>query len=99
MKLTQKLSAIVFLFISSLAAQAQDTTVTGKIFAFKDSPLFNVTISAKRSKKEVKGDEQVRFSIEVAKNDKLVFLGAGFERHVQRVKAGDFIDLKLLFKG
>ena len=91
---------LIALFIASgFASYGQERVVTGKVFAFKDSPLTNVTIVSKKSKKEVLTDINGRFSIEVAKNDKLVFTGAGFEKHIQRVKAGDVVELKLYFKG
>ena len=77
---------IALFIVSGFVSYGQGQVVTGKVFAFKDSPLTNVTIVSKKSKKEVLTDINGRFSIEVAKNDKLVFTGAGFEKHVQRVK-------------
>lgn len=55
----------------------QDNPVTGKVFAFKDTPVKNIKVTAKKSKETVLTDEQGNFTIECAKNDKLVFEGSG----------------------
>ena len=98
MKLRQKLLALSFLIGILFHVNAQET-VTGKVFAFKDTPLANVKIVSKKGQKEVLTDINGAFSIEINKKDKLVFTGSGFEKHIQRVKAGDDISLKLYFLG
>ncbi|GEM_PF-2187536 len=99
MKNFNKLLLLSFLLLTMSIAYGQEKAVTGKVYAFKDTPLKNVTIVSKKSKQEVLSDEYGNFSIEVAKNDKLVFTGAGFEKHIERVKAGQKLNLKLYFLG
>ena len=98
MNYKQQLLTLSFLLGILFHVSAQ-RTVTGKVFAFKDTPLTNVKIVSKKGQKEVLSDINGRFSIDIDKKDKLIFTGAGFERHIQKVKAGDDISLKLYFLG
>lgn len=75
----------------------QDNPVTGKVFAFKDTPVKNIRVTAKKSKETVLTDEQGNFTIDCAKNDKLVFEGSGFRKEVVKVVDGQLLKVKMLF--
>ncbi len=98
MKRFNQLPFLLLVVLFAFQANGQNV-VTGKVFAFKDTPLKNVKVVAKKSKNEVVTDNNGQFSIDIGKRDKLVFTGSGFEKHVQSVKAGEEISLKLYFLG
>jgi len=82
---------------ASLIANGQTELITGKVFAFKDTPVANVKITAKKSKKSVTTDEMGNFSIECKDKDKLVFEADGFRKEVKKVVEGQRLNVKMLF--
>lgn len=78
---------------------AQIKTVIGKVYAFKDTPINNVKVYSKKTKKAVYTNELGIYKIETTAKDKLVFEGAGFTKVVKRVEQGEQLNIKLIFKG
>lgn len=97
MKKMRYLLVVAFLFISVSQSFAQKNVVTGKVYAFKDTPVMNVKIKAKKSKETVTTNERGMFTIEVKDKDKLVFEGDGFRKEVKKVVAGEKMLVKMLF--
>ncbi len=88
---------ILTLFLISTFSFAQNKLVTGKVYAFKNTPVMNISVKAKKSKQTVTTDENGNFTIETKGKDKLVFEGEGFQKEVKKVVAGQRMDVKLLF--
>lgn len=95
-KLKTSLFALVILLLAT-STFAQTKRVTGKVFAFKDTPIANIEIISKKSKQTVTTDEMGNFSIEINAKDKLVFEGNGFRKEVRKVVEGQKLDVKMLF--
>ena len=79
---------------------AQQRTVTGKITAFGEYGLNNVSVIAKKSGAETVSDTTGYYNITCNDNDKLVFEANGFFRekvNLKRIEPGDSVnvDLKL----
>lgn len=88
--------SLLFLFLS-VSMYAQDNPVTGKVYAFKDTPIANIKVTAKKSKKTTTTDEMGNFSIEAKAADKLIFEGEGFRKEVHKVVGGQKLNVKMLF--
>lgn len=80
-----------------MIANGQTELITGKVYAFKDTPIANVKITAKKAKKSAVTDEMGNFSIECKANDKLVFEADGFRREIKKVVEGQRLNVKMLF--
>lgn len=89
----------IAVLVFTVAAQGQSIPVTGKVYAFKDTPVINITVTAKKSKQTALTDEEGNYSIEVNANDKLVFEGDGFRKEVHKVVDGQKLNVKMLFLG
>ncbi len=85
------------MILFSVAAHGQTNPVTGKVFAFKDTPVANIRITAKKSKQSALTDEEGNFNIKIDKKDKLIFEGEGFRKEVKKVVEGQKLDVKLFF--
>ncbi|PIQ47194.1 MAG: hypothetical protein COW03_16370 [Cytophagales bacterium CG12_big_fil_rev_8_21_14_0_65_40_12] len=98
-----KKAKIVFLTLFVLLAatnlNAQIKTVIGKVYAFKDTPVNNIRVYSKKTKRAVYTNELGIYKIETKAKDKLVFEGAGFQKSVKRVEQGEQINVKLIFSG
>lgn len=86
---------MLLLFVS--AVYAQSNPVTGKVYAFKDTPIANIKITAKKSKQSATTDEMGNFSIQAKTGDKLVFEADGFRKEVFKVVEGQKLDVKMFF--
>lgn len=76
-----KKNLFVFIFLCiSVAVQAQTNRLTGKVYAFKDQPLNNIEVTAKKTKKTVYTDSLGFFRIECQAKDHLEFSGNGFQK-------------------
>lgn len=97
MKNSRSVIYTLALLICAIAVQAQSNPITGKVYAFKDTPIANIKITAKKSKVTATTDEMGNFSIEVGNKDKLVFEGDGFRKEVFKVEGGQELDVKMIF--
>ncbi len=75
---------------------AQNSVVSGSVYCFKDLPLMNIKVEAKKSKSKVATDSLGCFQIVVAKNDKLIFTGGGFQKVVKNVKNKSTLRVKMV---
>ncbi|WP_420385871.1 hypothetical protein [Roseivirga sp.] len=95
----QKLKLIVcagLMFLISVAAHGQTELVSGKVFAFKDTPIANLKIKAKKSGETAVTDELGNFTIKCDAKDKLVFQADGFRKEVEKVVAGQRLNVKMI---
>ncbi|MBR9999696.1 MAG: carboxypeptidase-like regulatory domain-containing protein [Cyclobacteriaceae bacterium] len=94
----QKFILLVFLVIPVLGF-AQTHKLTGSVVAFNQFPLKNVTVSAKKSKTEVKTDEQGRFEIEVKKSDVVQVKESVFVEYSKKVtEADESLQINMIIK-
>ncbi|WP_189629707.1 carboxypeptidase-like regulatory domain-containing protein [Roseivirga thermotolerans] len=89
--------SICLLVLTVMLSLAQEGQVSGKVFAFKDTPVANIKVTAKKSKKTTTTNMRGEFSLECKADDKLVFEGSGFKKLVKRVTAGEQLNIKMLF--
>ena len=92
-------TVILILIFGITQINAQTKEVKGKVFAFKDLPLNNIKITAKKTGNKTFSDSNGIFTIDCKKNDKLIFTGKGFYREVHYVKEKNQVYAKLIFKG
>ena len=97
MKKKRYVLALTLLLLTVGQSVAQKNIVTGKVYAFKNTPVMNIEVRAKKSKQTVTTNEKGLFTIEVKDKDKLVFEGDGFQKEVKKVVAGEKMDVKMLF--
>jgi TonB-dependent SusC/RagA subfamily outer membrane receptor len=97
MKKVKILSLIVFLLFAATNLNAQIKTVIGKVYAFKDTPVNNIRVYSKKTKRAVYTNELGIYKIETKAKDKLVFEGEGFQKSVKMVEQGEQINVKLIF--
>lgn len=64
-----------------------NTTIVGKITAFKNTPLNKVLVFSKHAKTSVFSDSLGVFSIDVAKKDVLTFKAEGFQEFTMKTKS------------
>jgi hypothetical protein len=93
------LSLAMFVLFSYTNLNAQIKTVIGKVYAFKDTPINNVKVYSKKTKRAVYTNELGIYKIETTAKDKLVFEGAGFTKVVKKVEQGEQLNIKLIFNG
>lgn len=87
---------LILLFFAA-ALHAQSNPVTGKVYAFKDTPIANIQVTAKKSKQTATTDEMGNFTIQAKEGDKLVFEGDGFRKEVYKVVEGQKLNVKMIF--
>jgi hypothetical protein len=82
-----KSSLVFFIVITAIFfdARAQTEEVTGTIYAFNKFPLKNVSVTARKSKQQVKTDENGTFRIQVKEKDQLNFEADAFEKFIYRL--------------
>lgn len=97
MKKVKILSLIVFVLFAASNLNAQIKTVIGKVYAFKDTPVNNIRVYSKKTKRAVYTNELGIYKIETKEKDKLVFEGEGFQKSVKVVEQGEQINVKLIF--
>ncbi len=91
-----------FIIISVLLASGiygQTEIVHGKIYAFKNLKLNNITVTAKKAKTVAKSDFEGNFVISCFTKDKLKFSGQGFEKITVKLKGANPVSVKMIFKG
>lgn len=79
------LFTFIFIGYISVSAIAQTNRLTGKVYAFKDQPLKNIEVVAKKSKKTVYTDSLGIFRIECQAKDLLEFNGNGFQKTKHKI--------------
>jgi TonB-dependent starch-binding outer membrane protein SusC len=99
MKKVKILSLMLFVLLAATNLNAQIKTVIGKVYAFKDTPVNNIRVYSKKTKRAVYTNELGIYKIETKEKDKLVFEGEGFQKSVKRVEQGEQINVKLIFNG
>ncbi|QCX40238.1 hypothetical protein FF125_17950 [Aureibaculum algae] len=89
---------LIILFNSSTICLSQSKTVHGKVYAFKNLALQNIKVVSKKSKLSVLTDSLGNYTINCKSKDRLIFLGAGFEKVIKRVNNKDTINIKMVLK-
>jgi TonB-dependent SusC/RagA subfamily outer membrane receptor len=97
MKKVKILSLMMFVLFAATNINAQIKTVIGKVYAFKDTPINNIRVYSKKTKRAVYTNELGIYKIETKAKDKLVFEGEGFQKSVKMVEQGEQINVKLIF--
>ncbi|MFT6827629.1 MAG: TonB-dependent SusC/RagA subfamily outer membrane receptor [Roseivirga sp.] len=97
MKKVKILSLMMFVLFAATNLNAQIKTVIGKVYAFKDTPINNIRVYSKKTKRAVYTNELGIYKIETKAKDKLVFEGEGFQKSVKMVEQGEQINVKLIF--
>ena len=97
MKKFKILALMMFELFAATNLNAQIKSVIGKVYAFKDTPVNNVRVYSKKTKRAVYTNELGIYKIETKAKDKLVFEGEGFQKSVKMVEQGEQINVKLLF--
>jgi len=93
----KKLTIFSIAILISTFTYSQYKSVIGKVYAFKDSPLANIKVEAKKSGASVLTDLDGTFSISCEEKDKLIFTGHGFQRYSTSVKKKDSVHVKMVF--
>lgn len=93
----KKLSILTISVLFSLLCHSQHKSVVGSVYAFKDSPLANIKVEAKKSGAVVLTDLDGTFSISCENKDKLIFSGHGFQRYSISVNKKDSLHVKMVF--
>jgi hypothetical protein len=98
-KLLPVLLFLIFAVVSS--GYAQQKTVFGYVYAFKDLKLKNIQVSTTKSKNSVQTDSLGRFKITCEPKDKVEFVGNGFKKTVQKFDQEErkIIKVKMIFNG
>ena len=78
---------------------AQQKTVQGSVYAFKDLALNKIQINAAKAKTGAVTDSLGRFKIKCEPDDKVEFSGFGFNKVVVKLKDQKSIKVKMIFKG
>lgn len=89
------INLIIVLFATTSLCFGQDNIVSGHVFAFKETPLNKIVVTAKKSKKTTLTDSLGNFSIECKGIDKLTFTGHGFKDVYINVKINDNKPIKI----
>lgn len=93
-----KISILVFFaFIISLALNAQERNISGKITAFNTYELQAVKISAKKAKSTVLTDELGNFQIKCKTKDALKIQAKGFETQVIKLSDENVLKINLIY--
>lgn len=92
------LSLTIALLGTALFCYGQNRTINGNVFAFKDLPLNNIKVSAKKTKATVLSDSLGNFKIDCAKNDKLTFIGNGFNKLTMKAKKNGSMKVKMVLR-
>lgn len=95
----KKLVLLVALSLMLSTAFSQQRIVYGKVIAFNEFPVANITVNAKKTKASVKTDSLGMFSIACKSKDILVFNSKSF--YVVRKKVSsemDTVNVNLIFK-
>jgi hypothetical protein len=78
---------------------AQQKTVQGSVYAFKDLALNKIQINAAKAKTVAVTDSLGRFRIKCEPDDKLEFSGFGFNKVIVKLKDQKPLKVKMIFKG
>jgi len=81
-----------------LICYGQNQTVSGNVYAYKDLPLKNIKISAKKTKMTVFSDSLGNFKIDCEKNEKLTFVGMGFNKLAIKAQKTESMKIKMVLK-
>lgn len=98
-KLNSILIAILVVGSTISNCTAQQKTVQGSVYAFKDLALNKIQINAAKAKTIAVTDSLGRFKIKCEPDDKLEFSGFGFNKVVVKLKDQKPIKVKMIFKG
>ena len=92
------LSIFTLLLVGTFACNGQNKTIKGSVYSFKDLPLKNIQITSKKTKTTVLSDSLGNFSINYIKNDKLTFVGSGFDKVTKKVSKKEVMKVQMVFK-
>ena len=91
---------LLALTLITLQINAQQKNITGTVYAFKDLPLKNISVSASKAKTTALTDSLGRFKLVCELTDKLEFSGSGFNKLTHKLeKEEKYVKAKLIFKG
>jgi len=93
--------AVIFLLLAGIChfTGAQERTINGKVTAFRDYPLKNVTVTSKATREVAVTDSTGFFSIRSGEGDILSFQSKAFES-VNKVVHGEApVIVNMIFKG
>ncbi len=94
------LLSFLFAFFIAFQTNAQQKNITGTVYAFKDLPLKNISVTASKAKTTTVTDSLGRFKLVCELTDKLEFTGAGFNKLVRKLeKQEKYVKVKMIFKG
>ena len=100
MKKFNTILIVIFISVSAISyCTAQQKTVYGKVYAFKDLALKNIQVNASKAKTTALTDSLGKFSIVCEIGDKLEFTGIGFNKYTVRLKEVKPLKVKMIFKG
>ena len=100
MKIINSILIAIIIAVTAISnCTAQQKTVYGKVFAFKDLALKNIQVNASKAKTSTLTDSLGKFNIKCEANDKLEFIGAGFNKVTLKLKEPKPVKVKLIFKG
>lgn len=100
MKKFNSILIAIFITVTTISnCTAQQKTVYGKAYAFKDLALKNIQVIASKAKTTALTDSLGKFSITCETDDKLEFIGAGFNKATVKLKEVKPVKVKLIFKG
>lgn len=98
MKKYIKVGFLLMFFASFISYGQNNFEVVGKVFAFKNRPLSNVSVDSKKMKKTVFTDSYGIFKMDIIKKDVLTFRASGFQTFTVRVKSLlDILDVKMIY--
>lgn len=83
----------------TLIAGAQDRIINGRVTAFRDYPLKNVTVTSKATREAVVTDSTGFFSIRSGEGDVLSFQSKAFESVKKVVHGEEPVIVNMIFKG
>lgn len=81
------------------AAFSQTKAYYGKVYAFKNLPLNNIQIEARKAKTSTTTDSLGYFRINCEEKDRLEFSGEGFQKERIKLDEKSRLEVKLIFNG
>lgn len=94
-----KIFLLVFSLLIVTYAPAQELTLYGTVKCFNKYPMRNVTILAKKSKRETVTDTLGNFKLQVEKGDIVTIKAEGFNQFLFKPTGTDTVKINLIFKG
>lgn len=99
MKNLRNISLTIGIILIVELAHAQAKVYYGKVYAFKDLPLNNIQVEAKKAKTKTMTDSLGYFRINCEEKDRLEFSGEGFQKEKIKPDEKTRLEVKLIFRG